>query len=128
VSSPGPGVRRVRRPLAAVIADAERRRAAAVVLGPVASKAELLDEFARVLEFPGWVGRNWDALADALGDLSWLPAGEKVVVWVGADVLRDGQPVAYRTALDVLRDGAKRSTLSGRPLTVLLAPAAADGA
>ncbi len=121
-----PGVRRVRRSAAAVVADAERRGAVAVVLGPAASKAELLDEFARVLEFPGWVGRNWDALADALGDLSWLPAGEKVVVWVGADVLETRQPVAYRTALDVLRDGAARSIASGRPLTVLLAPSAED--
>ena len=109
-----------------MVADAERRGAAAVVLGPAASKAELLDEFARALEFPGWVGRNWDALADALGDLSWLPAGEKVVVWVGADVLRTRQPVAYRTALDVLGDGATRSTVSGRPLTVLLARSAED--
>jgi hypothetical protein len=97
-----------------------------VVLGPVVSKAELLDEFARALGFPGWVERNWDALADALGDLSWLPSGEKVVVWAGADVLRARQPTAYRTALEVLRDGARRSTVSGRPLTVLLAPAAGD--
>ena len=41
--------------------------------------------FARALRFPDWVGRNWDALADALGDLSWLPAGPHVVVWAGSD-------------------------------------------
>jgi hypothetical protein len=109
-----------------VAADAERRGASAVVLGPAASKAQLLEEFARALEFPGWVGRNWDALADALGDLSWLRPGPKVVVWSGAHALRSAQPAAYRTALDVLRDGAKRSMVSGRPLTVLLAPAAED--
>ena len=114
-------MRRVRRSATAAVADAERRGAVAVVLGPAASKAELLEEFAGALQFPGWFGRNWDALADALGDLSWLPPGEKVVVWVGADVLRARQPAAYLTALDVLRDGAKRSTTSGRPLTVLLA-------
>jgi Barstar (barnase inhibitor) len=117
----------VRRPAAAVAADAERRGAAAVLLGPAATKAELLDGFARALQFPGWVGRNWDALADALGDLSWLPPGAKVVVWVGADALRARQPAAYRTALDVLRDGAERSMVSGRPLTVLLVPAAEEG-
>ena len=121
MSAPRPGVRRVRRSATAVVADAERRGAVAGVLGPAASKAELLEEFAGALQFPGWFGRNWDALADALGDLSWLPPGEKVVVWVGADVLRARQPAAYLTALDVLRDGAKRSTTSGRPLTILLA-------
>jgi Barstar (barnase inhibitor) len=120
-------VRTVRRPAAAVAADAERRGAATVVLGPAASKAELLDQFAQALGFPGWVGRNWDALADALGDLSWLPPGEKVVVWAGADLLRARQPGAYRTALEVLRDGAQRSAVSGRPLTILLAPDTADG-
>jgi hypothetical protein len=126
VSAPKPGVRTVQRPAAAVAADAERRGAAAVVLGPVRTKAELLHGLAQALEFPGWVGRNWDALADALGDLSWLPPGAKVVVWAGADALRARQPTVYRTALEVLRDGAKRSAVSGRPLTVLLAPAARD--
>ena len=126
MSAPRPGVRTVHGPAAAVAADAERRGAAAVVLGPVGSKAELLDGLAQALEFPGWVGRNWDALADALGDLSWLRPGAKVVVWAGADALRARQPAAYRTALEVLRDGAQRSTVSGRPLTVLLAPAAGD--
>ena len=96
------------------------------MLGPVGSKAELLDGLAQALEFPGWVGRNWDALADALGDLSWLRPGAKVVVWAGADALRTGQPAVYRTALEVLREGAERSTVSGRPLTVLLAPAVGD--
>jgi RNAse (barnase) inhibitor barstar len=104
-----------------VVADAERQGAAAVMLGAASSKDELLDEFARALAFPDWVGRNWDALADALGDLSWLPSGAKVVVWVGADKLETRQPAAYRTALEVLRDGTRRSTVSGRPLTILLA-------
>jgi Barstar (barnase inhibitor) len=122
VSAPEPGVRAVRRSAAAVLADAERRGAAAAVLAPVATKAELLAEFARALEFPGWVGRNWDALADALRDLSWLPPGPRVVVWVGAGVLRSAQPAAYRTALGVLREATARSVGTDRPLTVLLAP------
>jgi hypothetical protein len=124
VSAPEPGVRTVRRPAAAVLADAERRGAAAVMVGPADTKAELLADFARALEFPGWVGRNWDALADALRDLSWLPPGPRVVVWAGAGLLRSAQPAAYRTALDVLREATARSVGSDRPLTVLLAPAA----
>jgi RNAse (barnase) inhibitor barstar len=115
-------VRTVRRPTPAVVADAERRGAAVAVVGPAQTKAGLLDEFARALRFPDWVGRNWDALADALGDLSWLPPGPQVVVWAGADALRSAHPAAYRTALEVLRDAAKRSTGGGRPLTILLAP------
>lgn len=122
MSEPRPGVRTVRRAATAVAADAERQGASVVVLRPSASKAELLDALGQGLEFPGWVGQNWDALADALGDLSWLPPGPKVVVWTGPDALRSAQPAAYRTALEVLRDGVRRSMVSGRPLTVLLAP------
>lgn len=122
MSRPRPGVRTVRRAARAVAADAERQGASVAVVGPVTGKAELLDALGRALDFPRWVGRNWDALADALGDLSWLPAGPKVVVWTGVDALRSAEPAAYRTALEVLRDGARRSMVSGRPLTVLLAP------
>ena len=121
MSAPRPGVRTVRRPVLAVVADAQRRGAAVVVVEPVESKSALLDEFARALDFPDWVGRNWDALADALGDLSWLPPGPRVVVWAGAGALRAAHPAVYRTALDVLRDATERSEDSGRPLTVLLA-------
>ena len=34
-------------------------------------KGEVLAELARVIAAPDWFGHNWDALADALGDLSW---------------------------------------------------------
>ena len=38
-------------------------------------KVGILDAFATGLDFPAWVGRNWDALDDAMRDLSWLPSG-----------------------------------------------------
>lgn len=34
-------------------------------------KGEVLAEMARAIKAPDWFGHNWDALADALGDLSW---------------------------------------------------------
>ena len=117
-----PGVRAVRgrRSVAEVVADAERRGAVPHVLGPVGSKAELLEGFAAALRFPRWVGRNWDALADALGDLSWLPAGPQAVVWVGPARFEVADPDGYRTALEVLRTVA--GTAGAHPLTVLLVP------
>jgi Barstar (barnase inhibitor) len=119
-------VRVVRWPAATVAADAARHGASVTVLGPAGSKAELLAEFGRALEFPGWVGRNWDALADALADLSWLPAGPRVVVWAGAESLRSAQPAAYRAALEALSEATARSAGTNRPLTILLAPLTED--
>lgn len=59
-----------------------------VELGGVSDKADLLAAFATAGRFPGWVGANWDALQDALGDLSWLGPAEGYLVvlagWVGA--------------------------------------------
>jgi hypothetical protein len=47
------------------------------------SKGELLAELARAIAAPDWFGHNWDALADALGDLSWKKAPGYVLVLHG---------------------------------------------
>lgn len=41
-------------------------------LGQVHGKGEFLAAVAQAVKAPIWFGQNWDALADALGDLSWL--------------------------------------------------------
>ena len=62
------------------------------------ARENLFDSMARALGFPDWFGRNWDALEDVLGDLSWrkgdghvlvfnrYPAGEELGILL--DVLR----------------------------------------
>ena len=56
--------------------------AALVVRVPrgVRSKEKLLRILADKLRLPGYFGGNWDALEDALRDLTWLPAGRGVVI------------------------------------------------
>ncbi|BDH58827.1 barstar family protein [Tsukamurella sp. PLM1] len=46
------------------------------------TKAALLDEVSAALQFPLDFGANWDALADSLGDLSWLGGPALVVLGV----------------------------------------------
>jgi hypothetical protein len=61
------------------------------------SKGEVLAAFARALEFPDWFGRNWDALEDCLGDLSWRKADGHVLLIAGFEAVP-------RDELGVLRD------------------------
>jgi hypothetical protein len=52
-------------------------------LGDAHGKGEVLAELARAIAAPDWFGHNWDALADALGDLSWNEAPGYVLVLHG---------------------------------------------
>jgi len=56
-------------------------------------RGEVLAEMARAIQAPDWFGHNWDALADALGDLSWNKAPGYVLLLrgehPGEDILDD---------------------------------------
>jgi len=56
-------------------------------------KGEVLADLARAIKAPDWFGHNWDALADALGDLSWCKAPGYVLLLrgdhPGEDILDD---------------------------------------
>lgn len=58
-------------------------------------KGEVLAELARAIAAPDWFGHNWDALADALGDLSWHPAS-------GYVLLLHGEPSSDAVLDDIL--------------------------
>ncbi len=48
-------------------------------------KGEILAELAHAIDAPDWFGHNWDALVDALGDLSWHPAPGYVLLLRGKE-------------------------------------------
>ncbi len=52
-------------------------------LAEVQGKGEFLAAVAQAVKAPEWFGHNWDALADALGDLSWHPAPGYVLLLFG---------------------------------------------
>jgi len=47
----------------------------------VVDKRSFLAAMAAGCGFPAWFGQNWDALADALADLSWAPAPGYVLLF-----------------------------------------------
>ncbi|MGI5448707.1 barstar family protein [Streptomyces sp. CA-243310] len=95
-------------------------------LDGVRSKAELMRRLGEALRVPEWFGGNWDALADALIDLSWLPAapGRLVAVtsWRGYERAR---PADWETLREILEEAvdfwAREDDGPSSPLTVLLA-------
>ena len=106
----------------AAIAVAARDRGARVGLlkGP-ASKDELLDMVARELGFPGWFGRNWDALDELL--VFPDPPDDRVilVVWDDADRLAAVDPASASTARDVFASAAQeRAALGAASLVVII--------
>lgn len=115
---------------ATVVAEAKSRGAYVHTLrgGDLLDKHAVLDAFAAMLEFPETFGRNLDALYDCLTDLSWLPSGEHVVIWVGSGGLAAEDPKAYLAIRSVLSDaqralGPVGERFDGRQLTVVFAAA-----
>ena len=89
----------------------------------VADKAGFLRACAEGLRFPPYVGRNWDALEEALRDLGWLAAdghrGYVVLLDPAAPCLR-AAPADWAVARAVLASAADHWRATPTPLTVLL--------
>src|SRR5437879_4658259 len=82
-------------------------------LDGVADKAGLMEACVRALELPDWFGRNWDALADSLGDSSVWPAAaaEKglLVVVTGWQTYAKVRPDEWKVARDVFSEAVDRT-------------------
>lgn len=78
-------------------------RAPAVIDGRTCrTRAAFFEETARALDFPGYFGRNWDALTDCLRD-----AGAVTLIVAHADeLLSQEPPTSLATLLAILRTAA----------------------
>ena len=69
-------------------------------------KPSVLDGFAEALGLPAWFGHNWDALVDALRELSTDDERRIELVVDHAHVLREAAPETYDVLVDVLEQVA----------------------
>jgi hypothetical protein len=102
-------------------AEAANWIGAVIDLSDVTDKAEFMNRCVTGLELPDWFGRNWDALADSLTDLSWW--GETsgyVLMTAGWPVFEEADPEAAATAVNVFTAAAGYCSVRETPLTVLL--------
>jgi hypothetical protein len=85
----------------------------------IESKAELLRALATALDFPPYFGRNWDALADCLTDLAWLPAVGKVILFDNPAPLIRRAPATWVTAATIFAEAADYWGGKGQQFSVL---------
>lgn len=83
-------------------------------------KAGALERIARALQFPAWFGANFDALADSLGDLAWLPAPGYLLLLERSDAWREADDDNFALLLDVLNEAAVDWGDHGTPFWALL--------
>lgn len=89
-------------------------------LSAVRDKRALFERLATALEFPGWFGHNWDALADCLGDLSWLPADGYLILLEHCDSIRASHSADFTTALQVFAAASNAWREERMPFWVLV--------
>lgn len=89
-------------------------------LADTADKGDFFNRLATTLRFPDWFGRNWDALADCLGDLSWLPAEGYLILFEHCDGFRASHGGDFATALQVLASACEAWCEEGVPFWVLV--------
>lgn len=80
---------------------------ARVDLAGCTGKDDLLARVGRAARFPDWFGRNWDALADSLGDLSWWPAPGYVLLLEHSSECRAAAAEDFSTLLAILNEAAE---------------------
>ena len=71
-------------------------------------KEAVLARIAQALDFPDWFGRNWDALADCLDDLSWRPASGYVLLLDHSHDWKQADPVGFDVLLEIGNEVAAR--------------------
>ena len=72
-----------------------------------ADKPTLLLRMATALDFPRTFGHNWDALADSLRDLSWLPSSGFTLLFENGGDLQQAGSEAFDTLLEILEECAQ---------------------
>lgn len=92
----------------------------AVSLKRIRGKRALLKALALAMNFPATFGVNWDALADCLQDLSWLPDRGHVLHLQGVAGFSAAAPAEQAVLLDILGAAADYWRRQGRAFIVLV--------
>ena len=104
----------------AVDADAAGLLAVRLDIGHAHDKADFIDHVAKGLKFPDWFGANWDAFADCLTDLEWLPAKGYVVILEKSKHFCAGHRHEFEEAMEVMAETGAFWREQGKPFWTLI--------
>ncbi|WP_267220684.1 barstar family protein [Dyella silvae] len=79
-------------------------RVCRISLADYTDREALFDRLTQALRLPADFGRNWDALADSMRDLSWLKATGYILLFDRAEAMRDANEDDFDTLLDILEE------------------------
>lgn len=96
-------------------------RVCRIDLAGYADRDSLFDRLALALRLPSDFGRNWDALADSMRDLSWLKASGYILLFDHAEGMRDAHEEDFDTLLDILEEAVDYWQDAGSPFFVFFA-------
>lgn len=83
-------------------------------------KTVLLQAIAHAMNFPPSFGHNWDALADYLGDLSWLASDAFVLCLANADRYREAHEEDFNTLIEIFEETSATWSSQNSPFWVFL--------
>ena len=83
-------------------------------------KASFLAQAAAAMDFPDYVGKNWDAFEEAIRDLEWAPADGYVMIYDYPQRFATDFPEEWKTLLSILQEAVDFWRERGIPLFVLL--------
>ena len=89
-------------------------------LAGVADRDAFFRRCAAVFSFPGYFGRNWDALHECMLDFAGRGVPGAIVHWRRGTELARRAPEAVTTALEILEDAAAYWSASGRIFLVVV--------
>ncbi len=84
-------------------------------------KTQLLDAIAKGMNFPPSFGKNWDALADCLSDLSWLTSDAFVLCFSNAESYRDIYEEDFKNLIEILEEASTSWSEQDSPFWAFLA-------
>lgn len=83
-------------------------------------KEQMLTAIGKALRFPEWFGHNWDALADCLLDMGWLPAPGYVIILDHCDGIHGRAEEDFVKLMRVFQDAAETWREDGVPFWCLV--------